>query len=107
VDPDETTTLSQNVRTRYPVIHVHVQEKCQVTACFTLASVANCLPVRYVLRSKDMEITGYEIRTVGRTVHNVPAIVPRPVTCLVCSVGCSDFHLCGPLLKHEGGKMPT
>ena len=45
-----------------------------------------------------------EAGTLGRTVRNLPAVVPYHVTSPVSSIGPSDFHLFQLLKKQLAGK---
>jgi len=47
-------------------------------------------------RSKEMEVTGHEIGTVGSMVNNFPASVLRLITGPVGTGAVSDFCTCGP-----------
>jgi hypothetical protein len=47
-----------------------------------------------------MEIIEHELGTVGGVVHNFPAVVLGPVG----SMGTSDFHLIGSVVKHVARK---
>jgi hypothetical protein len=55
--------------------------------------------------SKEMEITGYEIWTVGMVTHNLPAVVMYPVTSPTEGVDPCDFHVFGPQKKHLAEKQ--
>ena len=57
------------------------------------------------IQFRELEITGNEIRTVVRVVHNLPAITIQPVTILVCSVVPRDFCVFGLQKKHLAGKQ--
>lgn len=47
-----------------------------------------------------MEITGHELGTAGRVVHNHPAVRLCPLRRRFCSLGLSAFHLFVSLRKH-------
>lgn len=72
--------------------------KWGLTASFLLVSPENGLPASSQVLFKGvqkMEVTGHEMKTAGRFIHNLPAIELWPVTCPVGIVGPSDFCLFG------------
>ena len=74
----------------------------------TLLNVGVCcnLLLDHVLKSgsKGTEITGRGIRTFGRVIHNLAAVVPLRDASPVGSMGHGDFRIFGPLKEHSAGE---
>jgi hypothetical protein len=52
-----------------------------------------------------MAITGHEIGTAERVIHNLPAVGPSAVTSPVDGTGPNDLYFFGPLKKHLAVKL--
>jgi hypothetical protein len=54
----------------------------------------------FLKRAEEIEITGHEIGSAGRVIHNLPAVGPAAVTSQVGGMDPNDLYFFGPLKKH-------